>query len=89
MTSDKAPGHRPTRIMLAIAIIVTTIAVFALWSTLTAPPMFGGFNPAVLGLPGDVVLSVLAAAIALIGLAWTIRIFRGTPKEPPWRYRDR
>ena len=35
-------------------------------------------------------LAVLAAATAVIGLIWTIRIFRGPRDEPPrWRYRNR
>jgi hypothetical protein len=37
-----------------------------------------------------VVLAVAAFAIAVAGLAWMVRIFRGPRDEPPpWRYRDR
>jgi TRAP-type C4-dicarboxylate transport system permease small subunit len=91
MKPDKAPGYWPTRILLAIAIIATAIALaFALWSAFWAPPTFGDDNPPVLGLPSTVGLSLLAVGLALLGLVWAIRIFRGPRDEPPpWRYRDR
>jgi hypothetical protein len=91
MKPDKAPGYWPTRILLAVAIIATAIAVaFALWSALWAPPTFSGGGLIWWEVPNNVVLVVLAAAIAVIGLIWTIRIFRGPRDEPPaWRYRDR
>ena len=94
MKSDKAPGYWPTRFLLAVA-ISATIAVlfavlFAVWSPHSEPFMFGDGRPTLLGLPSNVVLSVVAAAGAVIGLIWTIRIFRGPRDEPPpWRYRNR
>jgi hypothetical protein len=89
MEPDKAPGYWPTRFLLAVPIFATIAVVFALWWAFWAPPMFDP-RPSVLGLPSNVVLSVLAAATAVIGLIWTIRIFRGPRDEPPpWRYRDR
>lgn len=91
MKSDKAPGYWPTRILLAVAIIATAIAVaFALWSAFWAPPTFSGSGGlSSWELPNNVVLAVLGAAIAVIGLIWTIRIFRGPRDEPPtWRHRD-
>ena len=91
MKPDQAPGYWPTRFLLAVAIIATIAVAFAAWSAFWAPPTFGGGPPRVLGLPSNVVLSVLsvlAAAFAIIGLIWTIRIFRGPRDEPPpWRYR--
>jgi NADH:ubiquinone oxidoreductase subunit 5 (subunit L)/multisubunit Na+/H+ antiporter MnhA subunit len=91
MKHDKAPGYWPARILLAVAIIATAIVVaLALWSAFWAPPTFGGSSPSEWELPNNVVLVVLAAAIAVLGLIWTIRIFRGPRGEPPpWRYRDR
>jgi TRAP-type C4-dicarboxylate transport system permease small subunit len=90
MKPDKAPGYWPTRFLLALAIIATIAVAFALWSADWASPTFGGNRPSVLGLPSNVVLFVLAAATAVIGLIWTIRTFRGPRDEPPpWRYRDR
>jgi hypothetical protein len=79
-----------TRFLLAVAIIATTAVAFGVWSLFPEQPTFGGGPPRLLGLPSSVVLSVLAAATATIGLIWTIRIFRGPRDEPPpWRYRYR
>ena len=95
MNPDKAPAYWPTRILLAVAIIATAIAVpFALWSAFWELswelPASGGGNPSVLQLPPDVVRSVLAVGLPLLCLVWVIRIFRGPRDEPPpWRYRDR
>lgn len=91
MKPDKALGYWPTRILLAVAIVATAIAVvFALWSAFWAPQPFTGGNPSVLGLPNTVVVPLLAAGVALLGLVWSIRIFRGPRDEPPpWRYRRR
>jgi hypothetical protein len=89
MKPDKAPGYWPTRILLVVAVIATVIAVaVALGSAFWMSPMFGDV-PSVFGLPGRIAVTVLASGVALAGLAWTIRIFRGTRDEPPpWRYRD-
>ena len=90
MKSDKAPGYWPTRFLLAVAISATIAVLFAVWSLYSEPFMFGGGRLRLLGLPSNVVLSVLAAATAVIGLIWTIRIFRGPRDEPlTWRYRNR
>jgi hypothetical protein len=86
---DKAPGYWQTRFLLAAAIIATIAVVFAASPAFWPSPTFGGGPPRVLGLPSYVVLSVLAAGTAVIGLVWTVRIFRGPRDEPPpWRYRD-
>jgi hypothetical protein len=90
MKPDKAPGYWPTRFLLAVAIIGTVAVAFAGWSLYLEPFTIGGGRPRLLGLPSNVVLSVLAAVTAVIGLIWTIRIFRGPHDEPPrWRYRNR
>ena len=90
MKLDKAPGYWPTRILLAVAIIATAIVVASpLWSAFLAQGTMGG-GPIAWDLPGRFVPFVLAAAIAVIGLIWMLRIFRGPRDEPPpWRYRDR
>jgi TRAP-type C4-dicarboxylate transport system permease small subunit len=90
MKPDKAPGYWPTRILLTIAIVATALTVaFALvWPVLAEP--FSGDRSSVLGLPLDVVRTVLPVGLALVGLIWSIRIIRGPRDEPPaWRYRDR
>ena len=90
MKSDKAPGYWLTRFLLAVAISATIAVLFAVCSLYSEPFMFSGGRLRLLGLPSNVVLSVLAAATAVIGLIWTIRIFRGPRDEPPpWRYRNR
>ena len=91
MKPEKTPAYWPARILLAVAIIATAIVVaFALWSAFWAPQTFGGGGPSEWELSYNVDLVVLAAAIAVIGLSWTIRIFRGPRDEPPaWRYLDR
>ena len=81
-----------TALQRALSIIATAIVVaFALWSAFWAPQTFGGGGPNVWWeLSNNVALFVLAAAIAAIGLIWTICIFRGPRDEPPeWRNRDR
>jgi drug/metabolite transporter (DMT)-like permease len=86
----KAPGYWPTRILLAVAVIATSIAVaFAIWAAFLMPPMFGD-DPSLFGLPGRIAVAILASGVAVVGLVWTVRIFRGPRDEPPpWRYRDR
>ncbi len=65
------------------------MVAYALWSAFWATSMFGG-NPGLLGLPATVVPSLIAVSLALLGLVWAIRIFRGPRDKPPsWRYRDR
>jgi hypothetical protein len=91
MKPDKAPAYWPTRILLAVAIIATGIVVaFAVWSAIWAPTFSGSSGPSYWKMPNNVGLELLAAAIAVVGLIWTIRIFRGPQDEPPaWRQRDR
>jgi hypothetical protein len=73
MKLDKARGSRPTRTLLAVAIIATAIVMaFALWSAFWAPPTLGGTNPSVLGLPSTVVDCLTATGVACpIGLGVT------------------
>jgi hypothetical protein len=87
---EKAPGYWPTRILLAIAIGMTAGAILvAVASAIWLVP-FSADSPNVFGLQSRFVVSLVACVVALVGLAWTIRIFRGPRDEPPpWRYRDR
>jgi TRAP-type C4-dicarboxylate transport system permease small subunit len=88
MKPEKTPGYWRTRILLVFTVAYTAIVLaWAFWSaTLTTFDERVG----VLGLSATVVVSGLAAGLALFGLAWAIRIFRGSRDEPPpWRYRDR
>ena len=90
MNPDKAPAYWPTRILLAVAIVATMITVaIALWPGLQPEPMFGRDHVSVLGLPSSVVGMLFPVGLALLGLAWEIRIFRGSrDAAPPWRYRE-
>ena len=91
MKSDRAPGYWPTRILLAVAIIATAVTVlFALWLAFLAPPTFGGSDGlSTWAFSNTIEFVVIAAAIAVTGLIWMIRIFRGPRDEPPpWRHRD-
>jgi hypothetical protein len=86
----RTPAYWPTRIMLAVGSIGTVIAfALALMLMLAEPPVFGP-EPTILGLPTRVAEAALAVGLAVLGLVWMIRIFRGPRDEPPpWRYRDR
>ena len=90
MKPDKAPAYWPTRILLAIAFISTALVVAGtIWSAFWPPETLSG-PPTVWGVPHTVVMDVLFATMAVIGLIWIIRIFRGHRSQPPlWRYRDR
>jgi hypothetical protein len=53
-------------------------------------PCIGCDNPDVLGLPSNVLLAVSGVALAVLGLAWMLRIFFRGRRDAPraWRYRD-
>jgi hypothetical protein len=61
------------------------------WALETLEPTFGKPLPlGPLGLPLGVFGMITALVIAVVGLIWMVRIFRGPGDEPPpWRYRDR
>jgi len=86
----RSPAYWPTRIMLAIGFIAT-VFVFALALTLMlAEPPLLRLESTVLGVPNRVVGAAPGLTVAVFGLVWMIRIFRGPRDEPPrWRYRDR
>ncbi len=86
--AELMPSYWPTRIMLAIG-FVATVMVVLLAPTLVSP-CISCDNASVLGVPSNVLEAALAVGLAIVGLAWMLRIFRGTPDEPrAWRYRDR
>jgi len=89
MKPEKTPAYWPTRILFAVAIIATAIVVaFPLWSAFLTQGTMGG-GPIEWELPTNVAFFIAAAAIAIIGLIWAIRIFRGPRDEPPpWQHRD-
>ncbi len=73
MQTKKAPGYRPTRILLAIAIIATGLAVvLALSMAFWAPSTMGGDNPSLFGLPSTVAFPLLGAGLAILNLVWSI-----------------
>ena len=76
-----------TRIVLAVGVVATAIAV--LGAPALMAPCFGCDNPAVLGLPSNVLLGVSAIALSVFGLVWMVSVVRGPRDDPPaWRYRD-
>ena len=87
-----ARAYWPTRILPAVGILATLFAVgFALLiaTQVSRGPHTMGGPLDILGLPFNVVVAFAFAGIAVIGLVWMLRIFRGPRDEPPrWRYRD-
>ena len=78
---DRAPAYWPARIMLGVGIIATLLAivlaivVVSLTTSTTGDPSM---------------VPLVAAGVAVVGLVWMVRIFRGPRDEPPaWRYRRR
>jgi hypothetical protein len=88
---SRTAAYWPTRILLAVGVIATALAIgFAVFVAVElqvfAP--LTDTRPDVLGLPQDVARSLAAAGLAVAGLVWMVRIFRGPRDEPPaWRYR--
>jgi hypothetical protein len=72
-----------TRLELAIGVFPVAYT----GSLILFPPAFLGFHR---DPPWMVALPFVGLAGMLVGLAWMLRIARGTGDEPPpWRYRDR
>ena len=91
---EHAYGYWPVRIMLYLSVMGTILSVgFAIAMALPSPSMGGDHTMAVIGpltVPQTAIVSLVAAAIAIVGLVWQIRIFRGERiHTPAWRYRDR
>ena len=81
--------------MLAVGVVATAAIALLAWDVVNASSScFGCQYSDVLGVPSYVVAVwvavALGLALALVGLAWMVRIFRGPRDEPPaWRHRDR
>jgi hypothetical protein len=91
MKPKKLPGYWPTRVLLVAGILWTAVVILVARPVIFPMPCFGcGSNRYVLGLPGDVLVGALGVVLAVFGLVWMLRIFRGPGDDPPpWRYRDR
>lgn len=85
MDDDRSRGWLAARVELAIAVIVV-VAIPILY--LGRPPMDGDPWPDRRLVDG---LLVAAEVMAIVGLAWMVRIWRGPLRDrvPAWRYRDR
>jgi hypothetical protein len=79
---------------LGVGVLVAVAAVALAVVSAFPPETMGGGTRLIpigpLALPESLVVSAVAGATALVGLAWMLRIFRGERRDPPaWRYRDR
>ncbi|MEW6225243.1 MAG: hypothetical protein AB1627_11500 [Chloroflexota bacterium] len=91
----RTPAYWPTRVMLAVGILATAAVVVLAAAVagigpLAQGPCFGCDDPEVFGLTlrASVVQAAVAVGLALFGLVWMLRIFRGPRDEPPaWRHR--
>ena len=91
---ERTPAYWPARIMLSLGVMGTVLAVgFAIMMAFPPPLLGGDPSFATIGpltMPTAVVSSLVAGAMAIVGLAWQVRIFRGERHQAPaWRYRDR
>jgi hypothetical protein len=81
------------RLELAAGIGLTLLVGQEAWDWAMLITFGGGYPRWGLGplaLPSNVVVAMVALAIAVAGLVRMVRIFRGPRDEPPlWRYRDR
>ena len=84
-------AYWPTRLLLGVGILaVVLVAVFLAAGAMSGPCFGCDRPPDVLGVRADVLLPVVGGVLAVVGLVWLVRIFRGSRDEPPaWRYRDR
>ena len=78
---DRGPAYWPARIMLGVGIVATLLAI-VLAVVVVSSPTSPFSDPSMVPL--------VAAGVAVVGLIWMVRIFRGPRDEPPaWRHRDR
>ena len=83
------PEYASTRILLEVGVFVTVIVLALSFLLLTQGPTFDT-RVGVLGLPANIVVGLASLVLALVGIVWMLRIFRGPRDKPPdWRYRDR
>ena len=89
--THRTPAYWPTRIMLVVGLIATAVVLLLAGGLMRqSEQCFGCDYPDVLGLPSNVMSAALGVAVAVFGIVWMLRIFRGPRNEPHrWRYRDR
>jgi hypothetical protein len=81
----RTPAYWSMRIMLVAGFLATAAVV--LGARGLTEPCFGCDYPDVLGLPSNVVEAAVGLVLAVSGLVWMLRIFRGPRDEPRgWRY---
>jgi hypothetical protein len=87
----RTPAYWPTRIMLAVGIVATSLTVaFAFWFGFLSEGLMFGPETNLLGVPIRAIAAVAAAVLSVVGLVWMVRILRGPGDKPSrWRYRDR
>ena len=90
---QRTPAYWPTRIMLAGGLIVAAVVILTAGALMRQSAWcLDGAHPGVLCFDSNVAPVALGAGVALavFGLVWMVRIFRGHRDEPPaWRHRDR
>jgi len=84
---NRTPAYWPARIMLAVG-IGATLAVVLLAPLLLVPHGLTNDRPQMLGLPANAVWAAVVVGLAVVGLLWMIRIYRGPSEESSdWRHR--
>jgi hypothetical protein len=89
MHGKRTPAWWLVRFELAIGIGLVLLIGFLGW--LATRPSFGASDVALgpLLVPPGLLVSIAALVVAVVGLAWMIRILRGPRDEPPpWRHRE-
>jgi hypothetical protein len=92
MRPKRTPAWWWVRLEL-LAGISLTVLIASQGLTWTQAVTFGPGHPITLGpfeMPASVLGATTALVMAVVGLTWMVRIFRGpTDDPPPWRYRNR
>lgn len=90
MQSTRTPAWLVVRLELMLGIGLTVLIGLVAWSSQFV--IYHRGNPAGLGPLASIIpfaVPITAFVMALVGLIWMVRIFRGPRDEPPpWRYRD-
>ena len=92
IADTRAPGWLLARLELAVAAIVVLLIpiLFLGTPTFIGSPRGAGGSSELLGVVANgVALAVTAEALAITGLVWRVRIWRGPLRDqvPAWRYR--
>jgi hypothetical protein len=90
MHTQRTRAFWPTRAILAVSVALALVSISLGVCVALAARSLEGPNASVLGVPVALPWSGAGIALAVVGLAWSVRIFRGAGDEPPaWRHRDR